>query len=117
MGIGEWAALTSALLWTISSMLWGRIRLSALSLNLCKNIIGVVLVSMQLLLLIAFAGRPGLEAPLRSWCWLSLSGLVGIVIGDTFYFRCLQILGPRRALMLATTGPIFSAAQIGRAHV
>ena len=29
-------------------------------------------------------------------------------IGDTLYFRSLQILGPRRALMMATTSPLFA---------
>ncbi len=55
--------------------------------------------------------RPRLSVrAVESWVWLSLSGLVGVVIGDTLYFRSLQILGPRRALIMATTGPIFSAA-------
>lgn len=108
MGIGEWAALTAALLWTFSSMLWGRIHLSAININLWKNIIGTLLVATHLVVLATFANGTGLEASTRSWFWLGLSGLVGVVIGDTLYFRSLQILGPRLALMVATTGPIFS---------
>lgn len=109
MGIGEWAALAAALLWTVASMLWGRIHLSAWSLNLCKNAIGAVLVALHLLVLMLWFGGSGFTAPWQSWGWLALSGLFGLVLGDTLYFRCLQILGPRRALMMATTGPIFSA--------
>ena len=109
MGIGEWAALAAALMWTLASMLWGRIRLTALGINLCKNMLGTVLVAVHLLFVIALAGQTYRFAPVESWFWLSLSGLVGVVIGDTFYFRSLQILGPRRALIMATTGPIFSA--------
>ena len=45
----------------------------------------------------------------QAWIYLAISGIVGIAIGDTFYFRSLQILGPRRSLVVATTAPIFGA--------
>jgi drug/metabolite transporter (DMT)-like permease len=108
MGYGEWAALTAALLWTFSSMLWGRIHLSAWGINLCKNVIGTAIVGLHLLMLMLITDRAVLAAPAQSWYWLGLSGFVGVVLGDTLFFRCLQIVGPRRALMLATIGPIFS---------
>ena len=41
---------------------------------------------------------------------LALSGLIGFVFGDTFYFKCLVILGPGRAALLASTAPLFTAA-------
>ncbi|MDG1874352.1 MAG: DMT family transporter [Mariniblastus sp.] len=110
MGIGEWSALLAALLWTLSSMIWGRIRLSAITINLAKNIIGVVLILAHLALFASFTDREMFQAPWSSWGTLGLSGLIGIVIGDTMYFRSLQILGPRRALMMATTSPLFAAA-------
>ena len=110
MGIGEWAGLTAALLWTLSSILWGRIHLTAIGINLCKNLLGSLMVGLHVSFLMLATDRVAfLQAPSASWIWLSLSGLVGVVIGDTLYFRSLQILGPRRALMMATTGPIFSA--------
>ena len=109
-GIGEIAALTAALLWTISSMLWGQINLSALGLNLCKNVLGSLMLILHLTALLYFADRSALFlAPSASWFWLGLSGLIGVVIGDTVYFRSLQIMGARRALIMATTGPIFAA--------
>jgi drug/metabolite transporter (DMT)-like permease len=40
--------------------------------------------------------------------WLALSGLIGFVFGDSFYFRSLVILGPGRAALLASTAPIFT---------
>lgn len=109
MGIGEVAALGAAFMWTLSSMVWGRIHMSALGINLCKNIIGTILIALHIVALVAFVGHKGLVANLESWWWLSISGLIGIVVGDTIYFRSLQIMGPRRALMMATTGPIFAA--------
>ena len=110
LGIGEIAALSAAFLWTISSLLWGQINLSALGLNLCKNVLGSLLVLGHLAALLLFSDRIALFlAPAESWFWLGLSGLVGVVIGDTVYFRSLQIMGARRALIMATTGPIFAA--------
>ena len=93
-GLGEIAALTAALLWTSSSILWGRIHLSALGINLCKNVIGTAMVAFHLLFLYGLTDRAAfLEAPPSSWFWLGVSGLVGVVLGDTLYFRSLQILG------------------------
>ena len=109
MGIGEWAALAAALMWTCSSMIWGRINLPALTLNFFKNWIGVVLILIHLVVLGLISGEALFSAPPELWGWLAISGIVGIVIGDTFYFRSLQILGPRKALMVATTAPLFSA--------
>jgi drug/metabolite transporter (DMT)-like permease len=143
MGIGETAALSAAIMWTISSFLWGRIELKALHLNICKNLVGCGLVIGHIGVLLLFAATwhtnpmdtggsqtaetsqsvsvENLEASSQSqnepfrlvadweaWGWLAISGLVGIVIGDTFYFRSLQILGPRRSLVVATTSPLFA---------
>lgn len=81
-----------------------------MTLNLCKNLIGVGFVGLHLALLAWLWGRPMFTVPLASWGWLGLSGLVGIAVGDTFFFRSLQILGPRRALLLSTTAPLFAVA-------
>ena len=121
MGLGEIAALSAAVLWTISSFLWGRIDLNAFQLNSCKNLVGVFLLAGHvgvLMLLAANADNSATEssesfqlvASLPAWGWLALSGLIGIIIGDTLYFRSLQILGPRKALMMATTSPLFAIA-------
>lgn len=156
MGIGEYAALGAALLWTVSSFLWGHVKLNAVELNICKNFVGAFLicghVAVMLLLALFWAGDANqtsnpsagesalsvsndlaerqqastgsigarddsdeireepfrLKASWMAWGWLTLSGVIGIVIGDTFYFRSLQILGPRRSLMVATTSPVFA---------
>lgn len=40
--------------------------------------------------------------------WLALSGLIGIFIGDTALFACMNRLGPRRCGVLFATHAIFS---------
>jgi len=91
-------------------MFWGKIHLSALGMNLGKNAVGSILLVTHIGLLSMIWWQPMITASYTSIGWLSLSGFVGIVIGDTFFFRSLQILGPRRALVMATTAPLFGAA-------
>ena len=108
MEFGEIAALIAALLWTFSSMLWGQVKISAFMLNACKNVIGCVLILMHLICIYLVVGSLSFTTNPADWGWLALSGLIGIVVGDTLYFRCLQILGPRRALLIACASPLFA---------
>jgi len=109
MDIGEGAALMAAFLWTCSSMIWGLIKLPAFTLNACKNCIGVALVGAHLVIASFVFDFVQISAGWEAWGWLTLSGLVGIVVGDTLYFRSLQILGPRRAMVMACLAPFFAA--------
>ena len=99
----------AAFLWTCSSMIWGLIKLPAFTLNACKNCVGVTLVGIHLVIASFVFGVVPLSVGWNAWGWLTLSGLVGIVVGDTMYFRSLQILGPRRAMVLACLSPFFAA--------
>ncbi len=45
----------------------------------------------------------------RTIILLVLSGIVGLVIGDSCYFRCLVILGPRQGALLGSLAPPITA--------
>lgn len=107
MGIGEFAGLTAAGLWALSSVFYSRAQMTAWEMNLWKNCLASVIFLIHLTLVRSIAGDAIFEAPVEAWCWLALSSIIGIVIGDTVYFRSLQILGPRRALVVSTASPIF----------
>lgn len=109
MGIGEAGALGSSILWAISSIIFGQTRLTAWQINLAKNVVGGTLVLVAILVMAAFQETIPFRIPLADLGFLVASGWIGLTIGDTFFFRSLQILGPRRALVLTTTTPIFSA--------
>lgn len=49
-----------------------------------------------------------LSAPGRGWIYLGLSGLIGLSLGDTFLFKALLELGPRKAMVVMASWPIFS---------
>lgn len=108
-GIGEYGALGAALMWACSSLIFGGTRLPAWTINLAKNVVGATLCLLVLGAMALWSERPLLEMPFRAHLYLVASGLIGLTIGDTFYFRSLQILGPRRSLVMATSTPVFGA--------
>ncbi|MCH2124486.1 MAG: DMT family transporter [Pirellulaceae bacterium] len=110
MGTGEFAALAAAAFWAVASLLYGQTPLSAAGMNFSKNVLAATLFLVQLAVLSFHHDRPVFSADAMAWAWLGCSGVIGIVLGDTFYFRSLQILGPRRALIVGTTAPIFGLA-------
>jgi drug/metabolite transporter (DMT)-like permease len=100
--IGCLAALGSALAWAVGSILFRRIgdHASPLGMNLGKGLLGLVLLGVALLLV----GTTPMSA--RTVFWLALSGVVGIALGDTFFFMTLMRLDPRLTLLLATVGQV-----------
>jgi drug/metabolite transporter, DME family len=105
VAIGVAAALAAALCWTLASGLWRRLptSLGPAELNLLKNLIALAL---QLPLLLGSA--PAL--PLGAAGLLLLSGVLGIALGDSFYFAALRRLGTRRTLTFDAGGPAVTAA-------
>ena len=109
MGIGEIAGLSAAMLWAFSSLLYAETKLTAWGMNFSKIAIAVCILFVQLLILAVWNETSVLSANAQAWGWLGVSGLIGLTIGDTCYFRSLQILGARRCLIVTTTAPVFAA--------
>ena len=105
--MGELAALFAALSWTFASTLFtsaGR-RIGALNLNAFRIVIGASLLS------IAHFFLYGSFFPLvniSQFFYLSLSGIIGLAIGDFAYFGSLITIGPRKAILVSSMAPIFS---------
>ena len=102
--IGIGIALCSAAAWAVGSILFRKIGddASPLGMNLGKGLIGLVLLGVVLLAV-------GLE-PLdtRTLLYLGASGIVGIALGDTFFFMALMRLEPRMTLLLGTIGQVLT---------
>ena len=105
--LGEVAALATAVLWAVATVLYGRIgrSVSPVALNLMKNVIasamlwGTLLPSEGILV--------GLDR--HAVILLLLSGAIGIGVGDSVFFQALGWIGPRKALLLMTLSPPMTA--------
>ncbi len=108
--IGEAAALGAALCWALGSHLFGRVgragQIGPGALNLGKCIAGAVFFAITGLVL---TGRVFPSLPGATLAWLCASGVLGLTLGDSAYFGAMQTLGVRRALLLLSTAPVFTA--------
>lgn len=89
---GEILSVLAALIWAFSVVLFrlsGR-GLPPLSLNLFKNVIASVLLAATLL---ATAHRTLPQAPLGDYALLAVSGILGITLADTIFFKSLNLVG------------------------
>lgn len=95
IGIGESFALASAFAWGVAVILFrlsGQ-QLGPFALNLFKNVLLLVLL-VPTIVLAHGAGWPDISW--QHWLILLLSGVIGIGIADTLFFRALNALGPSR---------------------
>jgi drug/metabolite transporter (DMT)-like permease len=99
--LGSLAALISAFTWALGSILFRKLgdEVSPLGMNLAKGIIGILYLGAILLLM---GIKPVTN---REFLLLGTSGLIGIALGDTFFFKSLIYLGPRLTVLLGTLGP------------
>lgn len=107
--LGEIAALTAALCWTITAIAFesaGK-KVGSLSVNLIRLVIGFLLLS-----IFSFLTR-GLVLPTDAtgytWLWLSFSGIIGFVIGDLFLFQAYVEIGSRISMLIMSIVPPITA--------
>jgi drug/metabolite transporter (DMT)-like permease len=106
---GELAALGTAVCWTTSSLAFsaaGR-RIGSLSLNLIRLVLAFAFLA-------AFCWlRRGIPLPTdatpHAWAWLSLSGLIGFVLGDLCLFKAFVLVGPRISMLVMSLAPPITA--------
>lgn len=106
--MGEFAAITAAFLWAISSILFsfaGK-QIGSSTLNLLRLSFAALFL---LIVHTIFFGFPiPLNASLQQWGWLSLSSIIGLVIGDLLLFQSFIMVGPRLAMLVMAVSPVIS---------
>ncbi|HEY3359050.1 MAG TPA: DMT family transporter [Polyangia bacterium] len=102
--VGIVCALASGLAWALGAILYRRLSdsVSAPSLNLSK-----CLLTAAVLLVVTLAVGPE-PIDRRSFSLLAVSGLLGIALGDTFFFIALRHLGAHIVLLLVTLGQVLT---------
>ncbi len=106
--VGSAAGIATSLLWTATSLLFtaaGR-RLGPTVVNATRILFAVVLLGVTHRLL-SDHWLP--DASSRQVLYLALSGIVGLSIGDQALFTAFVHIGPRLAMLIMTTSPLFAA--------
>jgi len=104
---GEFLAILSALLWAVSSVLltFGARRLHVLPLNLVRCIMST---AFFWALLPFFGGIAAVAAiPPAAWLWLAGSVLSLLIVGDTLYFRAMDLAGVSWAMPASNIQPLW----------
>lgn len=106
MFIGEFSALGAAILWSVSSFVFtdATFRLGALLLNLSRMIAAIVMLLVTMYIMGIF---PSINQ--SQLIYLTLSGFVGLVIGDSFLFKSFSEIGPRTSMLIMSTNPAIAA--------
>lgn len=109
LNIGQVAALITAICWTLTPIAFeaaGK-RVGSLSVNFIRLIIAFLLIG-----IFTFFTR-GMFLPLDAsgptWMWLSISGVIGFVLGDLFLFEAYVLIGSRIALLIMAVVPPITA--------
>jgi drug/metabolite transporter (DMT)-like permease len=105
---GELAALATAFFWAITSLSFtlSAKKIGSLSVNFWRLIVGIFFISIYVV--ISGENVFPINISHHSWFWLSLSGVVGIFLGDLFLFKSFTITGPRISLLIMSISPIFA---------
>jgi drug/metabolite transporter (DMT)-like permease len=107
--IGEVAALATSFFFAFTSLIFA----SAARLvgSQVTNRIRLIFALTYLVILNLILFREPLPFSTESsrWMWLGLSGIIGLSLGDSFYFQALISIGPRLGSLLLSLAPIFGS--------
>jgi drug/metabolite transporter (DMT)-like permease len=105
-GLGEIAAFVTALLWSGSSIMFtnATVRVGTIQVNITRLLLALLYLGVSILVL-------GLDLRLSAnqWWNLALSGITGLVFGDTFLFRAFKENGARVSMLVMSLVPAMSA--------
>lgn len=106
--IGEIAALTTSVAWSVTSILFtiaGK-EVGSLIVNRTR----LLFASFYLLMthFILYGNFLPIHAETYRWAWLGLSAFIGLVIGDGMLFQAFVLIGARLAMLLLSLVPIIS---------
>jgi drug/metabolite transporter (DMT)-like permease len=106
---GELAALLTAFFWTITALAFESAskKVGSLSVNLIRLVAAFIFLSLYSWVMrgVVFPS----DASMHNWIWLSLSGLVGFVLGDLFLFQAYVVVGARISMLIMALAPPIAA--------
>ncbi len=109
--LGELAALATSLSFSFGSSAFtvaGR-RIGSLVVNRIRLIFATIFLSLTHWVVLG-TFIPLNVAPER-WFWFSLSGVIGLVLGDIFLFQSFVLVGPRIAMLMMSLAPVIATLE------
>jgi len=107
--LGEIAGLLTSIFYTLSATFITRAvqKVGPMIVNRVR----VIFASVYLLIInLALYGQPlPIHAGADRWTWLSLSGLLGLALGDAFLFQSFAFIGPRLGSLIFALSTVFSS--------
>jgi drug/metabolite transporter (DMT)-like permease len=105
--VGESAAIITSVMWTTCSILFAYAgkRIGALSVNAIRIVIALGFLGGAHILVLGTILPAANQA---QWFYMSLSGIIGLALGDFGYFGTLVILGPRRGTLMMSLSAVFA---------
>lgn len=107
--LGEYAALLTAVFWTITGIAFesaGK-KVGSLSTNLIRLFMAFIFIGIYSQ--VTRGSFIPFDATIHNWVWLSLSGLVGFVIGDLLLFEAYVVIGSRISMLIMSLTPPITA--------
>ncbi len=107
--MGELAALVTAVCWTFTSLSFesaGK-KVGSMSVNIIRLVMAIGLLGTLQYIRFGYFFPEG--ATSYQWLWLSVSGLVGFVIGDMLLFQAFVVVGARISMLVMSLSPPLAA--------
>jgi len=107
--IGELAALATSFFFAMTALIFtstGRMVGSQVTNRMRLTFALIYLIVLNVIL---FREPLPFSAESSRWIWLSLSGIIGLSLGDAFLFQSLVSVGPRLGTLLLSLAPIFGS--------
>jgi drug/metabolite transporter (DMT)-like permease len=102
---GELAGLATAVCWTATAMSFqfATRRIGSVSVNLIRLVFAFLFYVAYTKI---FMGQwLPFDAPLKAWIYLSISGVIGFVLGDFFLFKSYEFISSKISMLIMTMAP------------
>lgn len=105
--IGELAGLATAALWALTSIFFGEAGklIGSFFVNKIRLLFAFIIYAIVLLIT---TGQIFPTINMEQFFWLGISGIIGLVMGDSFGFKAIVMIGPRLATLVYSSAPIMT---------
>jgi drug/metabolite transporter (DMT)-like permease len=107
--VGELAGLATSFFFAMTALIFTSAARMVGSQVTNRMRLVIALIYLVILNLVLFREPLPFSAEPSRWLWLSISGVVGLSLGDAFLFQALVSVGPRLGTLLLSLAPVFGS--------